>query len=28
LYLQVSQLASKFLKTGMEGLGIIPLERM
>tara|TARA_B110000444_G_scaffold8776_1_gene7665 strand:- start:7160 stop:8947 length:1788 start_codon:yes stop_codon:yes gene_type:complete len=28
LYLQVSQLASKFLKTGMEGLGITPLERM
>ena len=28
LYLQISQLASKFLKTGMEGLGIIPLERM
>jgi len=28
LYLQISQLASQFLKTGMEGLGIIPLERM
>ncbi|RJU82299.1 MAG: arginine--tRNA ligase [Candidatus Poseidoniales archaeon] len=28
LYLQVSQLASQFLKTGMEGLGITPLERM
>ena len=28
LYLQISQLASKFLKTGMEGLGIIPLKRM
>ena len=28
LYFQISQLASQFLKTGMEGLGIIPLERM
>ena len=28
LYLQISQLASKFLKSGMEGLGIVPLERM
>ena len=28
MYLQISQLASKFLKSGMEGLGITPLERM
>ena len=28
LYLQISQLASKFLKSGMEGLGITPIERM
>ena len=28
LYLQISQLASQFLKSGMEGLGIAPLERM
>ena len=28
LYFQISQLASQFLKTGMEGLGINPLERM
>ena len=28
LYLQISQLASQLLKSGMEGLGITPLERM
>ena len=28
MYLQISQLASGFLKSGMEGLGITPLERM
>ncbi len=28
LFLQISQLASEFLRTGMEGLGIIPLKQM